>query len=208
MKLHITYNLQDLNQALKIAEQTAEYADIIGVGSLLIFKEGIKAIKTFKATFPNKEIFAEANISEKAGDAVKIIASAGASYISVFAGAFHNTIKKAVEAAKEFDVKIALDLLSSSSIGQSALDAKTLGAHMLILHRSPSIDTSTEELESEFCNVRDNTKLPIFIAGKIDISNIEQIKALKPRGIIICNAITKADNPAKAAYTFKSLIEK
>ena len=53
IKLHFTYNIADLAQAIKIAEQTAEYADIIGVGSLLLFKEGVGAIKAFKNALKN-----------------------------------------------------------------------------------------------------------------------------------------------------------
>ena len=204
MKLHFTYNLTDLSQALSIAEQTAEFADTLGIGSLLIYKEGINAIKMFVKTFPNKDIFVEAQIIEKADEAVKMMADAGAKYISLLAGAHNNTIKKAVNAAQPFNTKIALDLLDAAAAGQSALDAKTLGVDFLILHRPPQ-DINTN-LDAEWHNVHDNTKLPIFITGKIDDSDIKQIAELKPHGIMIGSAITKADNPAKMAHHFKSLI--
>ncbi len=204
MKLHFSYNLPDLNQSLKIAEQTAEFADIIGVGSLLLYKEGVKAIKTFKAAFPNKDIFAEAKISEKADDAVSMMAQAGAKYISVLAGGLHSSIKKAVEAAKSFDAKIALDFLDAPSLGQSAMDAKALGVHVIIMHCAPNKPEALD-LDSEWHNVRDNTTLPIFITGKIDEKNVEQVLSLRPQGIVIGAAITKADNPARAAHFFKSL---
>jgi 3-keto-L-gulonate-6-phosphate decarboxylase len=206
MKLHFTLNLPDMDQALTIAKQTAEYADILGVGSLLLYKEGIKAIQTFRATFPNKEIFAEARISERAEDAVSMMATAGANHISVLACAPQSTIKKAVEKAKDFDVKIALDLLGAPSLGQIAMDAKTLGITTLIVHRPLTKQGDMAELDAEWHNVKENTKLPIFITGKIDESTIQHILSLKPSGIMIGTAITKADNPAKAAYFFKSLI--
>jgi 3-hexulose-6-phosphate synthase len=205
MKLHISYNIPDLAHALDIAQQTAAFADILGVGSLLLFKEGVNAIKTFKKTFPDKEIFAETRISEKAEESVTMFAQAGASYISVLAGSYHSTIKKAVDAAKKFDAKIALDLFNASSTGQSALDAKTLGIHLIILHRTLITDESAE-IESEWRNVKDNTKLPIFITGKIDQTNFQQILELKPQGISIGSAITQSENPAKMASFFKSLM--
>lgn len=205
MKLHISYNFVELSQALEIAQQTAEFADILGVGSLLLFKEGVKAIKTFKSTFPDKEIFAEANIAEKADEAVSMLASAGANYISVLSGVYHNTIKKAVETAKAFDAKIALDLLDSHSPGQSALDAKALGASSIILHRTHT-PSEAVDIENEWQNVKENTKLPLFVTGKIDEANFEQILDLKPQGIIIGSAITKSENPAKLASYFKSLM--
>jgi 3-hexulose-6-phosphate synthase len=206
MKLQISYNFPDIQQAIEIAQQTAEFADIIGVGSLLLFKEGIKAIKLFKSTFPNKEIFAEAKIIEKAQDSVTMLAQAGARYISVLAGSPHNTIKKAVETAKLFDAKIALDLLDAHSIGQSAHDAKTIGIDMLIINRIPHIPGTNLEVESEWHSARENTALPIFITGKIDKSNIQQIIDLKPHGILIGSAITRANSPKQEAYNIKNLL--
>ncbi len=206
MKLHFTFNLPDLSKALTIAQQTAEYADVLGIGSLLLFKEGINAIQAFRATFPNKEIFAEARLCEKAEDSVNMMATAGANYISVLAIAPGSTIKKAVEKAKDFDVKIALDLLGAPTLGQIALDAKTLGINLLIFHRPLSKPGDLAELDAEWHNVKENTKLPLFITGKIDETTIQHILSLKPHGIMIGAAITKANNPAKAAHFFKSLI--
>jgi 3-hexulose-6-phosphate synthase len=205
MKLQISYNLTNLTTALELAQQTAEYADILGVGALLIFKEGIKAIKLFKTTFPNKEISAEIALSEKANETVGLFANAGASYVSVLAGAYHRTIKKAVEACKTHDIKLSLDLLDAHSAGQSAMDAKAMGVSTLILHRTPSSDEPID-IFNEWQNVRDNTMLPVFITGKIDRANIQQIIDLKPQGIIIGTAITKADDPVQEAKYFKSLL--
>lgn len=205
MKLHFTYNLPDLTQALKIAQQTAEFADIIGVGSLLLFKEGVRAIQSFKSAFPSKEIFAEARVSEKPDEVIAMMAQAGASYISVSEATFTSCIKKAAEAAKRHDINISLDLLGAPSLGQLAMDAKTLGVHSLIVHRAPNPEEAAEHA-SEWRDVRDNTKLPIFVTGKIDESNFKEIVDLKPYCIMIGAAITKADNPAKAAHFFRSLM--
>jgi 3-hexulose-6-phosphate synthase len=205
MKLHFTYNFSDLAQAIKIAEQTAEYADIIGVGSLLLFKEGTKAIKTFKAAFPNKDIFAETKIVEKADEAVTMMAQAGATYISVLAGTFNASLKKAVTTARRLEVKIALDLLDAPSMGQAAMDAKTLGADLLILHNAPHQD-DTVDIDSVWHNVRDNTTVSIFVTGKIDLSNFQQVAALKPQGIMIGSPVTQAENPGQAAQLFRSMV--
>jgi|SRR5579862_2867104 len=205
MKLHISYNLTDLDKALTLAEQTASYADILGIGSLLIMKEGVNAIKKFREIFPDKELFAELHIIEKGEESVTMMAQAGANYVSVLAGAHLSTIKKAVEAAKQFEVNIALDLLDAQSVGQSALDAKTIGAHMIVLQRYHAEEDATE-IENGWRDVKDNTKLPIFITGKIDDETIEQIINLKPQGIMIGTAITKADNPAQKAAYFRSLL--
>lgn len=205
MKLHISYNFPDLAQAIEVAKQTAEWADIMGIGSLLVLKEGVNAVKMFKATFPDKELFVEVKIAEKAVEAIGIFAQTGANYVSVLAGTYHNTIKKAVSTAKGFDIKISLDLLDSHSLGQSVVDAKTQGVYSIIMHRVPSVDEGID-LQNEWRNVRDNTDLPIFISGKIDEANFDQIIGLKPQGVIVGSAITRASNPAKMAQYFKSLM--
>jgi len=204
MKLHFTYNLPDLTRALHIAEQTAEFADVLGIGSLLLFKEGVKAIQMFKAKFPNKELFVEALIVNKGPDAVTMMAQAGANYVSILAGTFGSTIKRSVATAKTFDTKVALDLLDAPSHGQSALDAKSLGVNLVILHRPYHNEES--DLESEWHNVRENTNLPIFVTGNIDESNIQQVCLLKPQGIMIGDAVIRAENPTKTARLFRSLV--
>lgn len=205
MKLHITYNLPDTAQALKIAEQTADSADIIGVGSLLLLKDGIRSVAAFRAAFPNKIIFAEAHLVEKTEFAITMLAQAGANYISVLAGSLNNSIKKAVATAHRFDVKIALDLLNAPSVGQSAMDAKALGIDLLIVHRGPE-SSDPRELDADWHDARDNSPLPIFITGKIDASNFQEIVALKPHGIMVGAAVTKAESPAQAAQLFHGLL--
>lgn len=206
MKLHISYNIPDLTNALEIAEQTAEFADIMGIGSLLLYKEGVKAIKTFKSTFPNKDLFVEAKIIEKAPDAVTMMAQAGARYISVLAGALNSTIKKAVETAKLFDTQIALDLFDGKANGQTAYDAKAMGIDVLVMNRLPNKIDELTGLSADWPSVRENTNLPIFITGKIDRSNLQQIIDLKPQCIMIGAAITKASSPYQEAQYIKSLL--
>jgi len=205
MKLYISFNMTNLAKAIEIAEQTAQQADILGIGHLLLLKEGIKAIELFRKTFPTKELFVESPIIEKGAESVTLFAQAGANYVSILAGAPLPTMKNAIETAQQMGVKIGLDLLDSESIGQSALDAKTIGAQFLVLQRA-DISEDTDEIENSWRNVRDNTTLPIFITGKINESNIAQVAQLKPYGIIIGSAITKADNPAQKAIFFKTLL--
>ncbi len=205
IKLHFTYNIGDLAQAIKLAEQTADSADIIGVGSLLLFKEGVQAVKAFKHAFPNKQIFAETKMVDKTEEAITMMAQAGASYVSVLAGTFNTSIKKAVATAHRFEIKLALDLLDAPCLGQAAMDATNLGVDMLILHHAPHMEDSSD-IDSIWHNVRDNTNLPIFITGKVDLSNVEQVASLKPQGIMIGSPVTRAESPLKAAQDFRALL--
>ena len=207
MKLQIKYNFSDFSHALTIAEQTAHCADILEVGSLLIFQEGVKAISIFKNKFPDKEIYADAKIAEKGEHAVTIFAQAGAKYISVLAGAPYSIIKKAATTAAEYNARIVLDFVNATSIGQAAIDAKTLGASALFLHRRSPASTNLADLENDWQQIRDNCNLPIFIEGKINQEILKQLVTLKPEVVVVGSAITEASNPAQEAKNFKTLLE-
>lgn len=205
MKLQISYNLLDLSKTLDVANQTAPYASILGVGSLTLLQNGVKAISTFKEKFPSKEIFAEVNIIERGDLSVKILAQAGATYISVLAGSSISSLKKATEAGRDYGAKIMINLLDAVSLEQSAADAKTLGAHGIIFHLTSTIK-ETIGLDAAWQSVRGNTTLPIFVTGSITRETISHLVPHKPEVIMIGKAITQAENPAEEAQHFNTLI--
>ena len=207
MKLQISFDEGNSNQALEIAGKVAPYADILEVGSSIVLKEGIKAIEAFKNKFPNKEIFADIKLVDRIDGTINSYADAGVSYVTVLAGTSNAIIQEASQLAHARNIKIAMDLVDAYSMGQSAMDAKALDIDTIICH-GPHESTSLTELLDEWQNIRGNTSLPIFIAGGINKNNIEKIISLKPQGIIIGSAIIKSEDPAQAAKYFKSLISK
>ena len=204
MKLQIAYEHTNLSDALAIAKETATFADVLEVGILLIYKEGIKAVEAFKKEFPDKEILADAKICDRAKEATALFTKAGADIITVLAGTSNQIIHQATTIAGDAGVKIALDLADAYSMGQSAMDAQQLGVDTILFHR-PHDGTPLTEILEQWDSTRGNTKLPIFISGKITRSNIAQITGLKPQGIVVGSAIVEADNPAAEAQYFKSI---
>jgi 3-keto-L-gulonate-6-phosphate decarboxylase len=201
MKLQVSFDMTDLDKALEIASQIAPYTNIFEVGSLLLYKYGTKSIEQFRSRFSDKLIFADAKLIDRGKDTVNLLANAGADWITVMAGTSNHVIHSACTAAHTMNRKIMLDLLDASSLGQSALEAKSLGADALLFHESYDEQESLVFLE-KWNLVRGNTNLPIFISGKITRSVIDQILTLKPDGIIIGKPITDAENPAEEAQFY------
>jgi 3-keto-L-gulonate-6-phosphate decarboxylase len=98
-----------------------------------------------------------------------------------------------------------LNLVDASSLGQIALEAKSLGVDALVFHKPLESTTEMEFLE-DWEMVRGNTDLPIYVSGPINRDNIHQVLQLSPDGIIIENAIIHAENPAEEAEYFHKLI--
>lgn len=201
MKLQIAFDLPDLDKALAIAQQVAPYASVLEIGSVLIYQHGVKAIEAFREKFPNAILLADAKIVDRGKQAVTLIANAGADIMTVMAGTSKEVIHAACTAAHDQNKHVMMDLLDACSLGQSALEAKSLGVNSLLFHKSQEEEDPLIFLD-KWQMVRGNTTLPIFISGKITRDAIEKIKTIKPDGIVIGKGIIDAANPAAEAQFF------
>ncbi|MBI2774717.1 orotidine 5'-phosphate decarboxylase [Candidatus Dependentiae bacterium] len=202
MKLQIAFDMTDLEKAVSIATAVAPYASILEIGSLLLLKHGVKAVETFREVFPDKILLADAKIVDRGKHAVTLLAQAGADWITVMAGTTKDVIHSASTTAHEFNKSVMLDLLDSCSLGQSALEAKSIGVNALLFHRPYEQREEAFALADKWEMVRGNTNLPIFISGRITKDSIDKIKAINPDGLIIGKPITDAASPEDEAKFF------
>jgi len=205
MQMQISYDFTNLSQAIEIAKKTAPFADIIEIGSLLIISEGVKAIKEFKSTFPDKPILADAKIVDRVTEIIPVLSQSEAKYITVLYGTSNKVIQKASSIAHSLNSKIVLDLIDPETMGQGALEAESLNVDHLLFHYPHEVGETFSHLEN-WEIVRGNTKLPIFISGRVNKKNIEEIVKLKPQGVVVGEAITKAEDPEAQAMSFRELI--
>jgi len=204
MKLQISFDLTDLQKALDIAKLVAPYASILEVGSLLLYKYGTQSIEAFRTEFPDSVILVDAKISDRAKEAVTTLAQAGADWITVMAGTTPHVVHSACTTAHDLNKKIMLDLLDASSLGQSALEAKSLGVDALLFHTPHDEEASLIFLD-KWDIVRGNTTLPIYISGKISRSIIHRILSIKPDGIVIGKSVIDSENPAEEAEFYQKI---
>ncbi len=206
MKLQIAFDLLDLNKALDLASEVQEYADVLEVGTLLIFRHGELAVRLFKEKFPQKIILADTKIVDRGKEATQLFAHAGADWITVMAGTSRNIIHAVTQAAHELGKRVMLDLLDASSLGQSALEAKSLGADALLFHR-PYTEGGQVTLTESWDMVKGNTQLPVFIAAPLTRESVSEVLAINPTGIILSSVITQSDNPAEEARYFHAALK-
>lgn len=207
MKLQISFDLLDVEKSVTIAQSVAEYADIIEIGTLPIYKYGIQALQQFKDVLPHKDILLDIKLVDRGYDALPLFADAGIDWITVMAGTSSIVIHSICNEAAKRNIKIMIDLLDSASLGQSALEAKNLGASALVFHR-PYDDKESLLVLEDWEMIRGNTQLPIFVSAKINRENVQHVLELKPDGMIIGKGITEAENPLQEAQFFSELCKK
>jgi 3-hexulose-6-phosphate synthase len=204
MKLQIAFDSLDLAKAIAIAEQIQDFADIIEIGSLLIFKYGAHAVKEFRLKLPEKVILADTKIVDRGREAAKIMFDAGADWVSVMAGTSKKVIHAVATIAHDHHKHVILDLVDAASSGQSALEAKTLGMDALMFHQT-SEDENPFAFFEPWEMVRGNSGLPIYVSAHISRETAQSIIDLKPDALIIGKAIVHADDPVKEAQFFYEL---
>ncbi len=205
MKLQISFDLIDLDKAIAIGSEVAQYADIIEVGTILIYHHGTLAVKRFKEAFPDKTILVDTKIVDRGKEVAELFADAGADWITVMAGTSPHVIHATTTAAHHANVKVMLDLIDSASVGQSALEAKNLGVDALLFHQPYSEIESLVFLD-KWDMIKGNSNLPIFISAKINRDNVDKIVAVRPDVIIVGLSITDAQDSAQEAQYFADLV--
>ena len=205
MKLQISFDLTDLEKALSIAQHVTPFADILEIGTLLIYAHGIRAIEQFRATFPNATLLADTKIVDRGKECATFFASAQSNWISVMAGTNKNVIHAVCSTAKESGMQVMLDLIDSKEYGQSSLEAKNLGVDALLLHEPYIITQQPLAFLDQWDQIRSNTDLPIYISAHINRENIDDIIKVKPEGIIVGRAITESDDPRSQAEFFYTI---
>ncbi len=201
MKLQISLDVIDLDKALEIAEQVVDSCDILEVGSLLIYKYGLQAIEQFRKKFPSKTLLADVKIVDRGKEIVSLLGNAGANWITVMSGTDKNVIHTACTQAEKNNMKVMLDLLDAYSIGQSAMEAKNIGADALLFHQAYDLEKPQIFLD-KWDMAKGNSSLPIFVSAHIKRENVEEILKLDPAGLIIGKSITTASNPKEEAEYF------
>lgn len=206
MKIQISFDMTDLDKALEIATQIADYADILEIGTLLIYKNGIDAVKKFKELFNQKTILVDSKIVDRGKDAATLFAKADTDWITVMAGTSKDVIHTVCTTAHSFNKKVMLDLLDSSSPGQSALEARNLGVDALLFHQPYDTEESLLFLDN-WDLIKGNSNLPIFVSAKIKRDTINEVIKVKPDGVIISKSVTTADDPREEAQFFYDIIK-
>lgn len=202
MELYISFDFPDLELALTIAHQVEPYANGFDVGSLLLYKYGAQAVEQFKAQFPQKIINVDAKLVVHGKETVSLLSQAGADWITVMGDTRKEVIHAACTQAHTMKKRVLLDVSNASTYGQIALEAQSMGADGILLR---TMYDANEQLlfKDQWTMLRGNTRLPIYLTGKISLDNIENIKEIQPDGVFVGRAITQADNPREVAKKLK-----
>jgi 3-hexulose-6-phosphate synthase len=182
----------ELAEALEILDELADVTDIIEIGTPLIIRCGIEAVKAVKSHFSSHQVLADLKIMDAGSLEAQIAFEAGADIVTVLGVADNSTIRAAGEAARKFGREIMVDMIGTSDLSRrtAELEAFDLVPDYICVHIAFDVQgTSAGLLKELFLLQKILRHSRIAVAGGIRLETLDEIVAQRPDIVIVGGGI-------------------
>lgn len=204
--LQVALDFVDLHRAIKIVKEVIDGgADIIEVGTPLIKSEGVRAISEIKKLVPpNIKIVADMKTMDVGRVEVEMAAKAGAHIVGILAVADDETIKEAIEAAKNYGCEIIVDMIEVKDVISRVKEVVKFGPNYIGLH-IPIDEQMKGNIKFDIVQeVKKVCPLPVSIAGGINSENVVDAVNAGADIIVVGGAIIKSQDAKLATQQIKT----
>jgi 3-hexulose-6-phosphate synthase/6-phospho-3-hexuloisomerase len=133
--VQISLDLTNLKDALETAQVAVEAGvDWLEAGTPLLLAEGLHAVEALHERFPGHPIVADLKTMDGGYLEAEMMAKAGASFIVVMGRAHEATIRRVVDAGRDFGVQVMGDNMAAEDRVANAKWLASLGVDVVIHH--------------------------------------------------------------------------
>ena len=193
-----------LADSLTVLEAVQPYVELAEIGTPLILREGVRAIKTIRQAYPDLLLVADFKIMDAGEIEAAIAFEAGADIVTVLGVTQEATLASVITTAQHYESEVMVDLMQvPSAQARSFLE---FGCDYLCVHTSTDMRrlSPVEDLKMLRYGI---PHAPLAVAGGIKLETIDQLATLNPSIIIVGSAITRAPDPAHAARQLRERID-
>src|SRR5512145_351936 len=133
--VQISLDLTSLDEALETAAIAVEAGvDWLEAGTPLLLAEGLRAVERLRLRFPHHPIVADLKTMDGGYLEAEMMAKAGADLVVVMGRAHEATIRRVVDAGRDFGVKVMGDNLAADDRVACAVWMQQLGVDFIVHH--------------------------------------------------------------------------
>ena len=133
--VQLSLDLTSLDEALETAAIGVEAGvDWLEAGTPLLLAEGLRAVEALHARFPDHPIVADLKTMDGGYLEAEMMAKAGASFVVVMGRAHEATIRRVVDAGRDFGIKVMGDNLAAGDRVACARWMERLGVDFIVHH--------------------------------------------------------------------------
>lgn len=133
--VQISLDLTSIDEALETAAIAVDAGvDWLEAGTPLILAEGLRGVERLRARFPNHPIVADLKTMDGGYLEAEMMAKAGANLVVVMGRAHEATVRRVVDAARTYGIKVMGDNLGAEDRVANARWMEGLGVDFIIHH--------------------------------------------------------------------------
>ncbi|HDR1464633.1 TPA: 3-keto-L-gulonate-6-phosphate decarboxylase UlaD, partial [Pasteurella multocida] len=182
----------DLESAVVTAKNAADSVDIIEVGTILAFAEGMRAVRILRALHPDHILVCDMKTTDAGAILAEMAFKAGADWLTVSAAAHIATIASCKKIADSYNKEIQIEIYGNWTFD----DAKAwvdLGITQAIYHRSRDAEAAGKGWSEDDLNTMKKLSdigLALSITGGIIPEDIHLFKEINAKAFIAGRAFT------------------
>lgn len=133
--IQIALDQTDLKTAISVANNVESFVDVIEVGTILAFAEGMEAVRVLRNNHPEHILVCDMKTTDGGAILARQAFEAGSDWITVSAAAHIATIEVCKKVADEFNGEIQIEIYGNWTM-EDAQAWVELGINQAIYHRS------------------------------------------------------------------------
>ena len=203
IKLQLAMDTLDGDEALRLADCTAPFVDILEAGTPLIKSVGINIVRKLKASHPEKLVLADLKSSDVGAYEANMAFTAGADIVTTQGITTFAKICEVQREADRWNRRAEVDMTGVKDPVARAKEVKDAGVSLVLYHRSIDEEVTEGALwdETAVNTVREMCALglDVAIAGGVNYDVLPLLKGVPIYGVVVGRGITDRPNPAAAA---------
>jgi len=133
--VQLSLDLTSLEEAIETAEiGVAAGVDWLEAGTPLLLAEGLRAVEGLRKCFPDHPIVADLKTMDGGYLEAEMMAKAGANFVVVMGRAHEATIRRVVDAGRDFGIKVMGDNMVADDRVANAKWMESLGVDFIVHH--------------------------------------------------------------------------
>ncbi len=212
MRLQLAIDTQTLSEAEALVAEVRDLVDVVEVGTPLVIREGVGAVRRLREAFPELTLLADLKIADGGHLEATLGFEAGARIVTVLAAAADETIRETLRAAREHGGEVMVDLMGVPDLEQRAAEVDRLGVRWVCLHTA--VDVQRGDADAERRAVEGLRRLKdvlaaagTAVAGGITPATAASVAVLGPDILVVGSAIARAKDPRAAAVAVRRALE-
>lgn len=208
-RLQLAMDTLSLEEAVELLHYISPYIDIAEIGTPLVYRSGLEAIRRIRAEFPDLYILCDGKIMDAGAYESGEQFEAGANCVSVLGVTDDATICACVEEAKKYHGEVSVDTICIPNLSERVKAIEAMGVDYISVHTGVDQQAKGRTPLDDLQEIRacvENCK--ISVAGGIHAETVEEYLALWPDVVIVGGGILSQSDPVMAAREIRNKINR